>query len=244
MPRPHPLLSKLDRACPLNAEEQDLISQVQFRIASIEAHQAVVRAGDRPSRSVLVIDGLLATSKISATGQRQVMAFHISGDMPDIQSLHLEILDCDLRSIGPSQVAFIEHAALQALCEASSRIAAALFRCALIEAAIYREWLLNVGQRPALSRLAHLFCETMARMETIGAAKDGSCDFPVTQGDLSEAAGLSAVHINRTLQALRARGLISLTRHKLTIHDWDGLMELAGFQPDYLHLGSMPKQLN
>ena len=106
----------------------------------------------------------------------------------------------------------------------------------MVDAAIYRQWVTNLGQRPAINRLAHLFCEMMLRMDAIGRAKDGSCALPITQADLSDASGLSVVHVNRTLQELREMGLITFARGQLTVHEWDGLAGLADFRPEYLHL--------
>ncbi len=115
-----------------------------------------------------------------------------------------------------------------------------LWRATLVEGSIYREWMTNVGQREALSRMAHLFCETMLRAEDAGLGENGTCPFPVTQADLGEATGLSQVHVNRTLQALRGQNLISFAKGVLTIHNWDRLVALGDFRADYLHL-ELPK---
>jgi CRP-like cAMP-binding protein len=123
---------------------------------------------------------------------------------------------------------------------AHPRLGEELWRVNLVEASIYREWVVNVAQREALSRIAHLFCETMLRMQDAGLTKGGTCPFPVTQADLGEMTGLSQVHINRTLQSLREQDLISFGRGTLTIRDWDALVELGDFRSDYLHL-EIPK---
>ena len=104
-----------------------------------------------------------------------------------------------------------------------------------MDAAIYREWVVNLGQRQAPSRIAHVFCELMLRMEAVGLAQDRSCHLGLTQEDLGQATGLSLVHVNRTLQDLRGQGLISFAQGRLTIHDWDRLVEVGDFRPDYLH---------
>ena len=93
-----------------------------------------------------------------------------------------------------------------------------------------------MGQRKAPSRMAHLFCEMLLRSEHAGLGRGGTCLFPITQADLSEMTGLSQVHVNRTLKALRERGLITIGQGSLTIHEWPGLVELGEFRPAYLHL--------
>ena len=157
------------------------------------------------------------------------------GDMPDLHSLHFDVMDCDMWAVTDCRLGFIDHSAMQRLCAEQPRVAAALWRATVVDAAIYRQWVTNLGQRPAINRLAHLLCEMMLRMDAIGRVRDSTCALPITQADLSDASGLSVVHVNRTLQDLREMKLISFARGQLTIHDWDALAGLADFRPEYLH---------
>ncbi len=236
MHTPHPLLAKFARSVDLTDAEQAALSELPYTGERVLAGEGVAWAGDRPSRSALVLEGLLSTSKAVAEGEVQIMAFHIPGDMPDLNGLHLEVLDSDIGAITECELAFMAHQDLRQLCAEHLRLAALLWRTTLVDAAIYREWVVNVGHRPAISRLAHLFCEMMARMEGAGLAQDGSCYLGLTQQHLSEATGLSSVHLNRTLQELRAMGLVSFGQGRLTIHDGDALRQVADFRTDYLHL--------
>ena len=236
----HPLLSKLARRLVLSEAEVAAICAVSFQSVAVKADHSIAREGDTPSRSCLVAEGVACTSKVAAGGKRQIMALHFEGDMPDLHSLHLKLLDSDLWAISDCRLDYFPHADLRALNRAHPRLGEELWRVNLVEASIYREWMVNVAQREAPSRIAHLFCETMLRMREIGLVQDGTCPFPVKQGDLAEMTGLSAVHINRTLQTLREQGLISFGRGTLTIHDWDALVDLGDFRSDYLHL-EMPK---
>jgi len=229
-------VARFEPSLMLTNAERSALENVAVKRVELGPDQDIVREGDRPSRSVLVIDGLVCTSKVTGSGKRQMTAFHVPGDMPDLLSLHLQLMDSDVRTVIPTTVGFIEHRDLRRLCEHNPRIAASLWRTTLIDASIFREWVVNVGQRRGLSRLAHLFCEMMMRMGAVGRSKEGRCAFDVTQTDLSEAVGLTAVHVNRSLQDLRKRGLISFAKGVLTIHDWDGLADLGDFHSDYLHL--------
>jgi CRP-like cAMP-binding protein len=94
----------------------------------------------------------------------------------------------------------------------------------------------SIGQREALSRVAHLLCEWVVKLQAIGLVKDFTCDLPITQNELGDALGISTVHINRTLQDLRAEGLIALRGATLTVLDWDGLQRVGDFDPMYLHI--------
>ena len=238
MPMSHPLLAKFSREADLSDAEQAALSRIPCTIERVMAGESVAWAGDRPSRCFLILEGLLSTSKAVPDGGVQIMAFHIPGDMPDLNSLHLDVLDSDVAAVTDCRLAFVAHQDLRELCAEHPRLAALLWRVTLVDAAIYREWVVNVGQRPAINRLAHLLCEMMARMEALGLAQDGSCHLGLTQQHLSEATGLSAVHLNRTLQDLRAMRLVSFGQGRLTVHDWDGLKGIADFRTDYLHLSA------
>jgi CRP-like cAMP-binding protein len=179
------------------------------------------------------------TSKVIAGGKRQIMALHIQGDMPDLHSLHLDALDSDIWAITDCRLAYFPHADLRALNRKHPRLGEVLWHVNLLEAAIYREWVVNVSQREALSRMAHLFCETLLRSEAAGLERGGTCPFPVTQADLGEMTGLSTVHVNRTLQALRDRSLVSFGKGTLAVQNWPALVELGDFRADYLHLRKM-----
>ncbi|MBZ9921039.1 Crp/Fnr family transcriptional regulator [Mesorhizobium sp. B292B1B] len=230
-----PLTAKFRRAFTLTPDERQALDAIRIRIVAIGANQDLVREGDQPSRCIMVLAGLASTSKIIGDGKRQVTAYHVPGDMPDLLSLHLDLLDSDVRTVSACSVGFIDHSAIRLLCERYPRLAANLWRTTLVDASIFREWVVNVGKRQALGRVAHLLCEIMLRMDDAGLAFDQSCAFAVTQADLGEATGLSAVHINRTLKALREKQLSSLVNGQLTIHDWEGLAILAEFRHDYLH---------
>jgi CRP-like cAMP-binding protein len=231
-----PLVRKLRSVISLSAEEEEILAKLPMQVASFGADQDIVREGDRPSRSFVLLEGFAITYSIVGDGKRQIMAFHIPGDIPDLQSLHLEVLDNGVGTITPCKVGFMQHDVLWGLCQQYPRIAAALWRETLIDAAIFRRWLTSVGRREAFGRVAHLLCEMCTRLKAVGLAEDHSCDFPITQTEIGDALGLSVVHVNRTLQHIREAGLIVLRSGKLQVLDWQGLKAAADFDPSYLHL--------
>jgi CRP-like cAMP-binding protein len=236
MDTPHPLLVKFERSLALTEAERDAISALPVRLEVVKTDQAILREGDRPKRSCMLVDGLACNSKVSHGGKRQILAFHLPEDMPDLASLHLELRDSDTWALVNCTLAFVDHRDLDRFCDEQPRLAKFLWRDTLVNAPVHREWTVNVGLREGLNRMAHLFYEMMLRMETLGRARNGTCDLFLAQGDLAEATGLSDVHTNRVIQDLRRRELISFGRGQLTVHDWDGLVELADFRADYLHL--------
>ncbi len=239
MAETHPLLSKFERALVLTESERLAIRLLPVQMETVRADQIILREGARPTRSCHLVEGQACSSKVGPNGKRQILAFFIPEDTPDLTSLRLELRDSDIWALNDCILAYVTHRDLDQLCDEQPRLAKFLWRSTLVDAAIHREWTLNVGLREGLSRLAHLLCEMMVRMEFIDRAKDGSCYLGLTQEDLSEATGLSEVHLNRMLQDLRRRKLISFAKGTLTVHDMDRLAELGDFRADYLHL--LPK---
>lgn len=234
----HPLLLKLDSIAlfELSVEERAALEALPLQAAHIEAYQDIVREGDRPGRSFALLSGIACTYKTTRGGKRQVMTYHVPGDVPDFQSLHLQTLDMTIAAITPCRVGFVQHEAVRALLRAQPRLGEVFWRATLIDAAIVREWMLNTGRRDAYARMAHLLCELITRLGAVGLAPDLSCDLPMTQPELADALGITPVHVNRTIRELKAAELITLRSRRLVVHDWKGLVAAAEFDPTYLHL--------
>ncbi|KFG70638.1 Crp/Fnr family transcriptional regulator [Microvirga sp. BSC39] len=232
----NPLIRKLESIFTLTADERQALENLPMQITVIEENQDIVREGDRPSRCCLILSGFTCTYKVTAQGKRQIVAFNIAGDVPDLQSLHLKILDNSVGTISRCSVGFITHEALRDICTRYPRIAAAFWRGTLVDGAIFREWMTSIGQREAYNRLAHLLCEMLVRLTAVGLVQDHSCDLPITQSELGDALGITTVHVNRVLQQLRTDGLIELKGTRLNIPDWEKLKQVGEFNPMYLHL--------
>ena len=235
-PEYNPLIRKLDSIFTLTDDERQALETLPMQMVVIKENQDIVRAGDSPSRSCLLLSGFACVYKLTGDGKRQIAGFSIAGDIPDLQSLHLDVLDNSIGTLTPCRVGFIPHEALRDLCVRYPRITAAFWRETLIDAAIFREWVLNVGQREAYSRMAHVFCELIVRLRAVGLADDHACDLPITQAEFADALGVTTVHVNRVLQEMRANGLIELSGDRLNIPDWETLRRVGDFDPTYLHL--------
>jgi CRP-like cAMP-binding protein len=199
------------------------------------ADQDLVREGDRPSHSCVLIEGFLCRYKLAGEGRRQILAFHIPGEMPDVQSLYLKTMDHNVAAVIPSKVGLVQHGDLYRLFAEFPRLAGAFWRETLVDAAIFREWMVGMGRRRAPSRIAHFFCEMYARLDAIGMAQNWTVPLPITQEELGDSLGLSSVHTNRALQELRGEGLITFERGKLRVDNWPGLVAAGEFDPIYLH---------
>jgi CRP-like cAMP-binding protein len=152
-------------------------------------------------------------------------------------------MDHSIGAITPMKVAEIGPEEFEALLEQHPRVTQALYWDGLVTLATQREWTLNVGQRSAYERISHLLCELFIRLQTVGLTDGKICDFPLTQLDLADATGLTAVHVNRTLQELRRDALIELQSRTLTIPDLERLKAAGLFNSNYLHLNGDGRHL-
>ncbi|MDW5377505.1 Crp/Fnr family transcriptional regulator [Halomonas sp. HP20-15] len=231
------MIRKLESIFPLFDDEKQALQDLPVQVKAFKVDQDIVSIGERPSHSCLILEGITCTYKLTYEGKRQIMALHVPGDIPDLQSLHLELMDFSIAPISsPSTVGFIQHEDLRRLCERYPRLTAAFWRETLVDASIYREWLLNIGRREAYSRMAHLICEFLFRLNAVGLVGGDTFNLPVTQTALADATGISSVHMSRVLQALRADGLIKSNRTQVTVPDLEKLKEAGEFDPRYLHL--------
>ena len=231
-----PLVTKLESIVSLSNEERYAVENLPVRVRALRPRQDIVRDGDTASQCCLILEGWAYRYKVLGEGRRQIFSFHIAGDIPDLQSLHVPLMDHSLATMTQATVAFIPHAAMRELTVRYPNVAAVLWRDTLVDAAIFREWIMCMGQRPAYEHLAHLFCELYFKQEAVGLAGGQRCALPITQIDLADATGMSNVHINRVLKEMRGNGMITLHSNTLVIQAWDEFIKAAEFDPTYLHL--------
>lgn len=236
--RSHPLIRKLNSIVDLSDSERQAIITLPLIEREFKGGQDIARERDQPSQCCVVLEGLVCRYKVLVTGRRQTFSYHIPGDIPDLQSLHIEVMDHNIAALVTGIVGFIPHHLMRAFLREHPRMGDVFWRDTLIEAAIFREWIANVGARPARSRMAHVLCEMYTRFRATGEIAAGTYEFPfpITQTEFGHAVGLSAVHVNRTLQSLRRDGLISYQRSAVHIADWPGLKKAGEFDAGYLHL--------
>lgn len=227
---------KLRTRTEISAEEERAIRNAVAEARRLPADEVVVRAGEELNSSLMLLDGWMARAKDLQSGERQMTELHIPGDFPDLHGFTLKRLDHDLLTLTECRIAVVPHDRLKELTERYPHLARVYWDQTNIDAAIHREWTLSLGQRSAISRMAHLFCEIYVRLEVVGQASSDFCELPLTQRELSECLGLTVVHANRTLQELRRRGLVEFENRRLTILDRRGLEGVAEFDPGYLYL--------
>ena len=232
------LARRLQMTAELLEEDVRALRGLPFRIKDYAARSPISRERDRPSHCSLIVSGLICRAKMAGEGRRQLLSFHILGEIPDLQTLHLKVMDHDLIALSDARVALIAHEDIRRVTTEQPDLAAALWRETLIDASVFREWIVNVGGRDARQRMMHLLFEVGFRLKAMGLGELGSFPMPITQSDLADALGLTPVHVNRVLQNLRHEGLLDFKRATVTINNFARFAELSDFDPLYLHQSS------
>ncbi len=230
-----PLIRRWERRSPLSEDDRGAIRSLPCTKRIFEKDAYLVRDGDVSRDCGLLLAGFAYRQKLVRDGRRQIISIHIPGEFVDLQNCLLGEADHNVQSLNRAEVAMIPKAALTELADSRPAVGKAMWLDTLIDSSIFREWVVNVGRRDARTRIAHLLCELAMRLEASGVGDSRSYEFPLTQEQLADATGLTAVHTNRTLQGLRKDGLISLTSNSLTVLDWPRLKHVGDFHERYLH---------
>ncbi len=230
----HPLISRLERHG-LLSDEKDVLREITSRVRDYGVRQDIVREGDTPTESCLILEGFACRHNNIADGRRQITAIHVPGDFADLHSFLLGKMDDGVSAVTPCKVALVPHSALRAITKNHPHLTRILWFTTLVDGAVHREWMTGLGRLDARERVAHVLCELFLRLQSVGLTRDHSFELPITQTELSNAFGLSTVHVNRTLQDLRGEGLITSEDKTVVISDWDRLQQVAQFDPEYLH---------
>ncbi len=242
-PAANPLIEKLARFVPLDAEEREALRHISRNSVRSRRGTDLISEGDKPLAVFLILEGWAFRYKQLEDGSRQIMAYLIPGDLCDIRIFLFEEMDHSIGLLSDAKVVKIPAAEMLGLMDRYPRIERALMWATLVDEATLREWLLNVGQRDAVQRISHLFCELCVRLSVVKMV-DGSETFamPLTQSEIADTTGMTTVHVNRSLQRLRKDGLIQTHGGKLTILDFDRLAKIAGFTDTYLHIDGPPAE--
>ena len=230
------MICKFERRAPLDDGDRSALRGLPYQLQTLDPNKYIVREGVNTTFSTLILSGIAFRHKITLDGSRQILSIHIAGDFVDLEGSLLNTADHNIQTLTRCEVALVETSAIIRLIDEHPRIGRAMWIDTLIDGSIFREWILNVGRRDAKARVAHLFCEFAMRLKAAGLAQKQGYVLPMTQEQLADATGLTPVHINRTIKALEADGLVKREKRFMHILDWDLLRDAAGFSDLYLHL--------
>lgn len=231
-------IRKLERMAPLEEPDRQAIRSLPFETANAGAGSFLAREGDTAEQCCVILTGYVCWSKTTSEGARQIVSFHVPGDIVDLQHLLLSRADHNIQTITDVTYATVPSGAVKRLAQDRPLIGEALWRDSLIDASVFREWVLNVGRRDAKSRVAHMLCEFAVRRENAGLGSPTAFELPMTQEHIADATGLTVVNVNRMLASLAADGLMTRDQRQVEIMDWPGMQRVADFDPAYLHLAA------
>ena len=232
-----PLVEKLAYRTELSAEDRAALMALPYTVKMFERAQFLVRERELATHSCVMLSGYSIRSKIVATGERQIVAIHMKGEVVDLQNSLLKVADHSVQMLTAGKVAMIPREEVIRLTLERPKIGHAMWIDTLVDASIFREWIANVGRRDARTRVAHLLCEFAVRLRIAGLANDAQYELPMTQEQLADATGLTPVHINRTLKGLEQEQLIERANPRVVeIGDWRRLADAGDFDTNYLHL--------
>lgn len=238
-----PMLRKLRLWAKLDPADEQLLLALPHQMVTVNKHQAFVTDGDIVSHCWLLCSGFCVRYKIVGDGGRQIVSIHMMGDLVDLQNAILGVADHGVQALTECKMAKIPIAAIRQLTDTHPHIKDALWFDTLVDGSIFREWVANVGRRPAPKRVAHLLCEFALKLDAIGLGEQLNYELPMTQEQLADATGMTGVHLNRVLQKLARDGLIQrATSKSVVIGDWRRLAEAGDFDRSYLHLDAATRR--
>jgi CRP-like cAMP-binding protein len=237
------LARKLGRFMNFTEDELKGLHQLEEPRQKVEAHTELTFEGRERQDCYVLLEGWAAGYKLLPDGKRQIINFSIPGDFLGLRSFLLRTADHSVVTLTEAWVSRFEQQRILKILEDLPRVGAAILWALSREEAIVVEHLVNVGRRSAIEGLAHLLLEIGERLRIVGFGDDRGYPCPLTQEALADAMGLTPIYVNRILRQLRERGLVSLSRRQLVIHDFAGLRQLAEFNIAYLdHDGIRHKQ--
>ncbi|MEZ2329894.1 Crp/Fnr family transcriptional regulator [Mesorhizobium sp. RCC_202] len=233
----------------LNLGQHDALSEAEKALLagamSVEKYfgtgEDIVAEFSRPGFSTLIIDGLAARYKVLEDGGRQFTSLQVAGDFVDLHAFLLKTMDHGIVALSPCHVVVADHGKLKAITEQAPHLTRLLWLDTLVDGAIHREWIVAMGRRSKTSHLAHLICELFVRLQVVKKTSDMSFHLPLSQAELADVLGLSVVHMNRVIGTLRRMDVISWASHRITILDWQRLVQIAEFDPTYLSMNREPR---
>lgn len=230
------LLDNLELRSPLAKDDREAVLALPYTLKSLAPGSYAVREGEPPSGCGVLVSGFAYRQKLTGDGGRQILSIHVPGEALDFQNIFLNVADHSVQMLTRGHLAVIPRADIQKIVRSSAAIGHAILLTILVEASIFREWILNVGRRDAKSRLAHILCELAVRLDALGLAEDMGYHLPMTQAELADALGLTPVHLNRVIRSLETDGLINRSKREISFPDWERMRDMADFNDRYLHL--------
>ena len=226
------LMGRLRHA--MSEREKEILESSITEVKDFDKNHRLVSRGEKCDHSTMLIEGF-AIRTIVENGRRYVVGIQVPGDFIDLHAFALKRLDHDLVTLGRAKVGYVPHSRLQDLMNSEPHLSRLFWFSTLLDAAIHRQWVLKLGQLKAYRRVAHMLAEIWYRLEMVGLSHPDGFRTPLTQVDLADMCGTTAIHMNRALRALSREGVADFRRGNVTVRDRKSLEEHGDFNPTYLY---------
>ena len=227
-------VDKLSSLVPFEQLDLTALREATAKAQDFAANVDLVREGDRPDQIFVMLEGWAYRYKILPSGGRQIVGFMMPGDCSDLHIGVLAEMDHGIRTLTQARVTTIGRTEMDAMLDRHPRVAKAIYVSQLIDEGTMRAWITSMGRRSSIERVAHLVCELYLRAKDLGLAADKFA-LPVSQAQLADAVGMTAVHLNRVVRELRSLGAMTLSRCRVEVTNPLTLAQIAGFDDNYLH---------
>lgn len=231
----NPFIEKIQSVVATSFDDVRALENICNVVRAYPARRDLIREGDESGPVLAMLDGWACRYKLVPGGGRQITAFLLPGDVCDTHVGVIDKMDYSLCTLTSARVAFVPRDAMDKFLGARREIAHAFWKMHLVDESVLRSWIVNMGRRTAIERVAHLMCELHVRARIVATSDQSHCPMPLTQIVLADALGLTPVHVNRVLRILKAGGIMTIGAGTLTISDFSKLIAIAGFDENYLH---------
>lgn len=223
----------------LSEAERDRMEALVADTEVLEHGHRVIARGQTSDHSTMLIEGFMLRTLVS-DNRRHAVSFHVPGDFVDLHCFALQRLDHNIDCVGQVKVGYVPHDAIVQVMRDDPELARLFWFSTLLDAAMHREWIMKLEQLTAPRRIAHIFAEIWQRLEMVGLAQPDGFDTPLTQIDLADMCGATAIHVNRAIAELRKTGIADFRRGRVVVSDRDRLEEFGDFNPSYLYADEAP----
>jgi CRP-like cAMP-binding protein len=223
----------------LSEAERERMEALVAETEVLEHGRRVIARGQTSDHSTMLIEGFMLRTLV-ADNRRHAVSFHVPGDFVDLHCFALQRLDHNIDCVGQVKVGYVPHDAIVQVMRDDPQLARLFWFSTLLDAAMHREWIMKLEQLTAPRRIAHIFAEIWQRLEMVGLAQSDGFDTPLTQIDLADMCGATAIHVNRAIAELRKTGIADFRRGRVVVSDRDRLEEFGDFNPSYLYADEAP----
>lgn len=230
------MVERLAEHAQISSQASAAILQLPYVVKNLQPGSYFVREGAPTDEIGVLISGIAVCQKISGEGDRQIVSIQIPSDILGLQNLYLDTSDHNVQTLTQCLIVSLPKKSVKAVATEHAAVRQAIILTMLTEASMLRELLLNIGRRDARARVAHFLCQYAVRIFGIDRMSNRTFELPMTQEQLGDTLGLTAVHINRMLKSLCKENLIARDGKAIRFVNWDALRDVADFNTRHLHL--------